>query len=96
MTTPAAGDAAESSSDIEQVVEDPRRLRLILITVSLALMMVVSSVSGLNVALPDLAKSTGATQSESQWIVDAYTVALAGLLFISGAIGDRFGRRGNR
>lgn len=61
--------------------------------VGLALMMVVSAVSGLNVALPDLARETGATQSQLQWIVDAYTVALAGLLFVAGAIGDRFGRR---
>lgn len=28
-----------------------------------------------------------------QWIVDAYTVTLAGLLLISGAIGDRCDRR---
>jgi MFS family permease len=75
------------------VINDPKRLRLVLATVSLALMMVVSAVSGLNVALPDLARDTQATQSELQWIVDAYTVTLAGLLFISGAIGDRFGRR---
>lgn len=75
------------------IVEDPRRLRLILVVVALSLMMVVSGVSGLNVALPDLARDTGATQSQLQWIVDAYTVTLAGLLFISGAVGDRFGRR---
>ncbi len=75
------------------VIEDPKRLRLILVVVSLSLMMVISGVSGLNVALPDLALSTGATQNELQWIVDAYTVTLAGLLFIAGAIGDRFGRR---
>ncbi len=93
MASQPADDAGLASSNDAGVVDDPRRLRLILITVSLALMMVISSVSGLNVALPDLAKTTGATQSELQWIVDAYTVALAGLLFISGAIGDRFGRR---
>lgn len=75
------------------VINDPKRLRLVLATVSMALMMVVSAVSGLNVALPDLARDTQATQSELQWIVDAYTVTLAGLLFISGAVGDRYGRR---
>lgn len=75
------------------VITDPKRLRLVLVVVSLALMMTVSAVSGLNVALPDLARDTGASQSEMQWIVDAYTVTLAGLLLISGAIGDRYGRR---
>jgi EmrB/QacA subfamily drug resistance transporter len=51
-------------------------------------------VSGLNVALPSLARETGATQSELQWIVDAYTMVFAGLLLAAGAIGDRFGRKG--
>ena len=68
--------------------------RAVLVVVSLALMMVVSAVSGLNVALPDLARDTGATQTELQWIVDAYTVVLAGLLLPAGALGDRFGRKG--
>src|SRR5215217_5752877 len=66
----------------------------ILAVVSLALMTVVSAVSGLNVALPDLARETGATQTQVTWIVDAYTVVFAGLLLFAGALGDRFGRRG--
>ena len=65
----------------------------VLAVVSLALMTVVSAVSGLNVALPDLALETGATQTELTWIVDAYTVVFAGLLLFAGALGDRFGRR---
>lgn len=65
----------------------------ILAVVSLALMTVVSAVSGLNVALPDLARETGATQTQITWIVDAYTVVFAGLLLFAGALGDRFGRR---
>ena len=65
----------------------------ILAVVSLALMTVVSAVSGLNVALPDLARETGASQTEITWIVDAYTVVFAGLLLFAGALGDRFGRR---
>ena len=59
----------------------------------LALMMVVAAVASLNVALPDLARDTGATQSELQWIVDAYAMVFAGLLLPAGAIGDRFGRK---
>src|SRR4249920_1005583 len=66
----------------------------ILAVVSLALMTVVSAVSGLNVALPDLARETGATQTEITWIVDSYTVVFAGLLLFAGALGDRYGRRG--
>jgi EmrB/QacA subfamily drug resistance transporter len=72
----------------------PRRRRLVLAVVGVALMMVVSAVSGLNVALPDLARDTGATQSQLQWIVDAYTMVFAGLLLAAGAVGDRYGRKG--
>jgi EmrB/QacA subfamily drug resistance transporter len=70
------------------------RTGLILAVISLALMTVVSAVSGLNVALPDLARETGATQTQTTWIVDSYTVIFAGLLLFAGALGDRFGRRG--
>ena len=71
----------------------PRRVALILAVVGLALMAVVSAVSGLNVALPSLARETGASQTDLTWIVDAYTVVFAGLLLFAGALGDRFGRR---
>src|SRR5215216_6177461 len=60
----------------------------------LSLVVVVMSVSGLNVALPTMQRELGATASELQWIVDAYAVLFAGLLLTAGAIGDRFGRRG--
>src|SRR4051794_8339586 len=72
----------------------PRRRTAILVVVALSLMMVVSAVSGLNVALPDLAVDTGASQTQITWIVDAYTLVFAGLLLSAGALGDRFGRRG--
>ena len=62
--------------------------------VALALMMVVSAVSGLNVALPDLAIDTGASQTQVTWIVDAYTLVFVGLLLPAGAVGDRYGRQG--
>ncbi len=69
------------------------QVRRMLAVVSLGLMMVVSAVSGLNTALPDLARDTGATQTELLWIVDAYTVVFAGLMLIAGALGDRYGRK---
>jgi EmrB/QacA subfamily drug resistance transporter len=71
----------------------PRRTRAVLAVVGVALMSVVSAVSGLNVALPDMAATTGATLTQMTWIVDAYTVVFAGLLFFAGALGDRYGRR---
>jgi EmrB/QacA subfamily drug resistance transporter len=47
----------------------------------------------LNVALPSIVNDVGASGSELQWIVDAYTIVFACLLLTTGAIGDRYGRR---
>lgn len=74
--------------------ENTRHQRFAVLRVmSLALMMVVAGVASLNVALPELARDTGATQTELQWIVDAYALTFAALLLPAGAIGDRFGRK---
>jgi len=70
-----------------------RQRRLVLAVVGLALMAVVSAVAGLNVALPSLARDTGASQTQLTWIIDSYTVVFAGLLLFAGALGDRYGRR---
>ena len=61
-----------------------RAERLILISMCLSLAAVVSAVSALNVALPDLARATGASTTELQWIVDA----------LSGSFGSGRSRRG--
>ncbi|RAJ44725.1 EmrB/QacA subfamily drug resistance transporter [Kitasatospora sp. SolWspMP-SS2h] len=72
---------------------DARQLRAVLLAVSLALMAVVASVSGLNVAQTHLAVEFGASQTTVLWIINIYTLALAALLLPLGAVGDRLGRR---
>ncbi|WP_327370396.1 MFS transporter [Streptomyces sp. NBC_01217] len=72
---------------------DARQLRTILIAVSIALMAVIASVSGLNVAQTHMAVEFGASQSTVLWIINIYTLALAALLLPLGAIGDRLGRK---
>src|SRR5262249_22748518 len=72
---------------------DTSRRGRVLRVMCLALMMVVAAVASLNVALPGLARDTGASQTELQWIVDAYAIVFAALLLPAGAIGDRFGRK---
>lgn len=47
----------------------------------------------LNVALPSLQEDLGASTSQLQWVVDAYSVVFAGALLLAGVLGDRFGRR---
>lgn len=71
-----------------------RRRWAILGVMSISLILVVMSVSGLNVALPTLANELGATSKQLQWIVDAYALVFAALLLTAGALGDRFGRKG--
>jgi EmrB/QacA subfamily drug resistance transporter len=60
----------------------------------LSLMIVIVGNSSLNVAIPTLAEHLHATNSQLQWVVAAYSLAFAGLLFTAGALGDRFGRKG--
>ncbi|MER7741155.1 MFS transporter [Streptomyces sp. NPDC096538] len=72
---------------------DARRLRAVLTAVSVALMAVVASVSGLNVAQTHMAVEWGASQTTVLWIVNVYTLALAALLLPLGAVGDRLGRK---
>ncbi|PJJ73640.1 EmrB/QacA subfamily drug resistance transporter [Diaminobutyricimonas aerilata] len=61
--------------------------------VCVALMAVIASVSGLNVAQSQVAVELGASQSTVLWIINAYTVTLAALLLPLGAAGDRWGRK---
>jgi EmrB/QacA subfamily drug resistance transporter len=61
--------------------------------VCLALATVVSAMASLNVALPDIARSTHASQTQLSWIIDAYSLLFAALLLPAGAMGDRYGRR---
>ncbi|WP_214416443.1 MFS transporter [Sphaerisporangium fuscum] len=72
---------------------DARQLRAILIAVSIALMAVIASVSGLNVAQTHMAVEWGASQTTVLWIINIYTLVLAALLLPLGAVGDRLGRK---
>lgn len=71
------------------------RARLWLLTVAcFGVLLVIASMVALNTALPDIATATSATQTQLTWIVDSYTLVLACLLLPTGALGDRYGRRG--
>lgn len=47
----------------------------------------------LNVALPAIRAGTGAAAAEVQWVVNIYTLPLAALILLGGALGDHQGRR---
>src|SRR3954454_13713106 len=86
---------------MREALRDPdiayRRRWITLLVLCISLVVIVLDNTILNVALPTLAHPTsqgglGATASQLQWIVDAYTLVFAGLLLTAGSLGDRFGR----
>lgn len=47
----------------------------------------------LNVALPAIREGLNASAAEAQWVINAYTLPVASLILIGGALGDHHGRR---
>jgi EmrB/QacA subfamily drug resistance transporter len=81
---------------VDEMIDDEvqRRRWLILGVLCLSVFVIVIDGTIINVALPTLVRELGATTSQLQWIVDAYTLVFAGLLLAAGSLGDRFGRKG--
>jgi len=59
----------------------------------LSVMVVVLDNTVLNVAIPSISTSLGASTADIQWMINAYSLALAGLLLTTGSLSDRFGRK---
>ncbi len=90
-STPTSTERDRGAHD--EVIVDVRRRRLVLAAMCIALVAVVASVSGLNVAQQALAADLDATQSQLLWVINGYTLTLAALLLPVGAVGDRWGRK---
>lgn len=68
-------------------------LSMVTTVVCIALGAVSAAMASLNVAIPDLVRSTHASQTQLEWIIDAYLLVFSVLLLPAGALGDRYGRR---
>jgi DHA2 family integral membrane protein (MFS transporter) len=94
MTTPAEP-AAPTGPRVPEAVH--RRRWAILGVLMLSLLIVVLDNSILNVAIKTISTPAptglGATQSQLEWAINAYTLVFAGLLFTAGLLGDRLGRK---
>jgi DHA2 family methylenomycin A resistance protein-like MFS transporter len=55
--------------------------------------LILLDVTVVNVALPRIGADLAADAAGRAWVVDAYTVPLAALLLVAGAVGDRVGHR---
>jgi EmrB/QacA subfamily drug resistance transporter len=90
MTAPAV----PALAPFDRTSRSYRQRWWILAVLNLSLLVIVVDNSILNVAVPTLQRVLNASNSELQWMVDAYTLVFAGLLLTAGSLGDRFGRRG--
>ncbi len=67
---------------------------LSLTALCLAAFLISVDVTIVNVALPTLVRSLGASTTQLQWVVDSYSLVFAALILAAGSIGDRQGRKG--
>src|ERR1700746_1366635 len=70
------------------------RKALILISLLLAAFAINLDTTIVNVALPTLVRQLHASDSQLQWVVDAYNLLFAASVLAAGSLGDRFGRKG--
>src|SRR5580692_12905355 len=82
-----------STNTLTERTEQDRRLGIILATCCLSLFVVGVDSTIVNIALPSIQRSFGASTAGLQWTIDGYTVVLASLLMLSGSLADRLGRR---
>lgn len=69
----------------------PRGGRLSLLAVCVGFFVIQIDATAVNVALPSIARGLNASLSHLQWVVDAYTLALAGFMLTAGSLGERSG-----
>src|ERR1700730_1849682 len=70
------------------------RKPLILVSLLLAAFLINLDTTIVNVALPSLVRQLHASNSQLQWIVDAFNLLFAASVLAVGSLSDRFGRKG--
>src|ERR1700710_707132 len=71
-----------------------KRNPLILIALLLAAFVINLDTTIVNVALPTLVRELHASNSQLQWVVDAFNLLFAGSVLVFGSLPDPFGRKG--
>ena len=70
------------------------RKPLILVSLLLAAFTINLDTTIVNIALPSLVRQLHASDSQLQWIVDAFNLLFASSVLAAGSLSDRFGRKG--
>ncbi len=77
----------------ELLARDSRRGRLTLTAVTLGSGIAILDGTVVNVALRTIGTELDASLEQLQWVINGYMLALASLVLVGGALGDRLGRR---
>jgi EmrB/QacA subfamily drug resistance transporter len=88
------GNPRDGLSDVTHTIPyASARGRWVLLCAVLGTGLAMLDATAVNVALPALGEDFGASFAVLQWTVNGYTLAVASLILLGGALGDRFGRR---
>src|SRR6266516_2609325 len=90
----SAADSLNRKDTIVQLLPSMRNKPLILVSLLLAAFAINLDTTIVNVALPTLVRQLHASNSQLQWVVDAYNLLFAGSVLAAGSLSDRFGRKG--
>jgi EmrB/QacA subfamily drug resistance transporter len=88
MTDPVAAPA-----DQTDLVYASARGRWVLLATVLGSSLASIDATVVGIALPAIGRDFGVGLADLQWVVTAYTLTLAGLLLLAGALGDKYGRK---
>jgi EmrB/QacA subfamily drug resistance transporter len=91
MTTANPATATPRPHGEQRLGADPKWWTLA--AVCLGTFMLLLDITIVNVALPAIQTSLGASFSDLQWVIDAYALTLAALLLTTGSLADLYGRR---
>ena len=100
MSTPSTPPDAGTPEARKPAADAPLTVRgrtvrpgVVLVTCCAALFISSMNAALINVALPVIRADLGASTTQLQWVVDAYTLMIAALLMASGSMADHFGRK---
>ncbi len=93
MPTPPDGLSTVPATAAEPLVYGTAQARWVLLATVLGSGLAQLDGTVVNVALPRIGQDLGAGLTSLQWTLNAYTLALSGLLLLGGSLGDRMGRR---
>jgi EmrB/QacA subfamily drug resistance transporter len=92
-TTPETARSLDPQNDNVNSSAPVIRTALALAVLAGAQLMIVLDSTIVNIAMPDMQKALGFSETSLTWVMNAYTLTFGGLLLLGGRLGDLLGRR---